>query len=604
MKSLIIFGMLGFLLGSCAKPPAYPGVKKPDSLNGDAGSTINQDPEEEGGPGSDPGGSSPLDPDSSPYLNLACANADTHRGLRNWRRLSQIEMINTVKDVFQLPESVSLNQITNDIPKLIPFDTVAAPETNMDLNRLKNYVRFAETVSQGLNLMKFFPCLAEKEKCVQQKTAELATLAWRRPALADEVSKLVDLFKGLSEDGVPNELAFRNVIEAIILSPNFMYRTELGIKNAEGDYVLSSWELASALSYMLTRHPPDLNLRDLASKDLLRNPATLKAQAERLLADPKSKEGMRDFAALWFSSDKITNIEKAAKVFNDDVKTKLKEELENNFVHTMFDAQNKTYKQLMSADYTVGDKAVGFVYSAQPDAEGKIKFAQAGRRGLLGLGGFLAAYTFGDLPNPITRGVFISERFLCTDFAMPPAVMIPQPKEGQSSRERFKMHSNFEPCAICHVTIDNLGFATDNFGSNGEYRTMDGTELIALNQKIELDGVMAKLTKPQDLSNALANSKEAEACFVRQAFRYSIGRLEYGDHKVLGAKPEFTETDQTKLDQCQVDTALEAMNRDGGSLKSAFLSFITDPAFRIRVPNKKDPNGLMLLDHDFKNSAH
>lgn len=595
MKSLIILGLCTVsVLTSCAKPPQFGGSKKKNN-------SIQGEP----APGTGPGPFDKVNPNPPDYANLVCNDAATHRGLRNWRRLSQIEMINTAKDVFQLPADKNFDEIINDIPKKVPFDTVASPETNMDINRMKGYVRFAESVSAAVDLAKFFPCMAEKEACVQKKAGEIASLAWRRPADANEIASLTSLFKGMSGDGVLPEAAFRHVIQAIILSPSFMYRTELGKKmSGVEEYELTSWEIASALSYMITRRPPDAELRDAATRDALKDPAAISAQVDRLFELSGAKDGMRDFASLWFSSDRITNVEKKTPEFTDDVKLKLKEEMEDHFVHTMFEAETPTYKQLLSSDYSVGDRSVGFIYASQPDATGKLKFSQNGRRGLLGLGGFLAAYVFGDVPNPVTRGVFISERLLCTEFAMPPAVKIPEAKPGQSNRERFAMHSTNPACASCHATIDGLGFATDNFGSNGEFRTMDGNIAIAINQKVEIDGGMAQLAKPEDLSMTIANSTQGANCYARQVFRYAFGRMEYAKHKVLGLEVPFQETAQTKLDTCQVDSAVKAMNEKGGDLKSVFVSYVTSPAFRLRVAHKEDANKMMLLQDGPAKASH
>lgn len=586
-KSNIIAGLLStWILVSCNTPPSMPHFlsKKKSGVGAD-----NADPSPplgkdiEGGTGTDA------------YQKLVCDKVDTHRGIRAWRRLSNVEITNTVKDVFGVPDGTDLTSLINDIPKKDIFDTVQAKENFMEGNRLKGYVTFAETVSGAIDMAKFFPCMAEGVTCISKKIGEIGALAWRRPLTADDTALFVNLYKTLLTDGVTPAAAFPYIIQALILSPNFMYRSELGKMNAAGEFELTPWEMASALSYLIWRHPPDDRLKDLAAKGLLNTSEAIAAEATRMLADPKAKLAMADFADMWLEGKRILNTNKAKAEFTDAAKQSLSDEVKNFFVQTMFDSKNASFQQLLTAASTPGNQSTAFLYGSTATADGTIPFMQEQRRGLLGQGAYLASHSLPDAPNPITRGVFIAERLLCVDFAPPPAVKIPEQMPGLSNKERFRIHATNPACASCHIMIDPLGFAMENFDADGIFRTMDGNETIAVNTELTLDKAQVKVNSPQALSMSIANSKQGMECFVRQTFRYTLGRMEFAKREILGAPVTHKDTTQSNLDQCQIDATTAAMQKAGGSLQSAFVAMVSSPAFRIRLIGQPDTAGLGLL---------
>ncbi len=585
MKTLLLFGLvLATTLGACKKSPARPTfIRSANGSDATADDESNVGDKIKGGATSDT------------YGGLDCSKDETFRGLRAWRRLANSELINTVSDVFQLAvEKIDPSSLQGDIPKKDIFDTVLTKELYMDDNRLKGYVSFAEGVSAAVDLQKVFPCYAQGQSCIGTQVPILGALAYRRPLTADDTTAFTNLYKGLIADGVLQDAAFRYIIQAVMLSPNFMYRSELGAQNAQGEFELTSWELASSLSYLLTRHPPDATLRDLAAKDGLRSSDALTQQAKRLLADPKAKVALGEFAAEWLEASRIVNTAKTVPQFTDAVKNDLFAEVKNFFVNTFFDTAAGNYQTLMTAPYTYGTASSSFIYGSNPDGSGKIPFMQEQRRGILGQGAYLASHALPDAPNPITRGVFVAERLLCVEFSPPPAVKIPDQQPGLSNKERFRIHSQNPGCSGCHGMIDPLGFASENFDSSGVFRTMDGNEAIAVNSTFALDGKQVTVTSPQMLGTMIAGSNQGPECFARQAFRFGLGRKEYAGRLSLGAAVPAPTSMQSKLDQCQINSITAAMKKNGGQLQSAILSLVGSPAFRLRLIGQIETNGISL----------
>ncbi|WP_176736362.1 DUF1592 domain-containing protein [Oligoflexus tunisiensis] len=517
------------------------------------------------------------------YQGLTCEDSTTHRGLRAWRRLSNVELVNTIQDVFGSIEAVDFGELVNDIPKHEAFDTVITPENFFNSNRLKGYLKFAETLSSRVDIKRLFPCVSEGAGCIRQTIPKVGADIWRRPLAEDEIARLVSLHETLTADGADPEQAMRFVLQALVLSPHFLYRPEFGELQADGSFLLTDWEIASSLSYLLWRRPPDAALRAAAQSGALRSPEGVKSQAERLMADPKAREAMADFAGMWLNAGRVQTVMKPQAQFTADVKTRLVDEAKNFFVHTMFDAEAKTFDHLMNADYTIGDASVGFIYGSTPGSDGRLPFVQSQRRGVLGQAGFLASHAFPDQPNPIMRGVFVAERLLCVGFVPPPAVNIPEPQAGLSNKERFRRHSEIPACASCHATIDALGFALENFDAIGVFRDTDAGQPIVVDGKLRVDGQDATITSPQSLSQLIGKSRQGLQCFVRQNFRYGLGRMEFAPRDILGAAVKANDSVQSELDRCQIEAITAAMEAQGGNLRNAILELVASPAFRIRL---------------------
>lgn len=515
------------------------------------------------------------------YGGLACPNKETHRGIRSWRRLSNIEIKNTVDAVFGSPTDVDYSSFINDISKAEVFDTSMSVGNYVSTNRLKGYFTFAESLAKGVTINKLFPCLAKGRSCISSSLATLGAATWRRPLTSDELNRLTAVYDQLMTDGYASEAAARLVIEALVLSQEFLYRSELGVQLADGTYELTDYELASALSYATIRTVPDAELKSLADKKMLRDSATLAKQATRLLNLPAAKSAWKDFAGQWLQADGVLDAAKTQTAFTDTVKTKLSDEMKNFFVDTMFSATKKTYDQLLLADYTVGDNSSAFIYGGTV-AGGKIQFKETQRKGLLGQAGFLASAAVADTTNPIKRGVFILSRLMCSGFAPAPATTFPTVKSGLSTKELFQQHSQGS-CASCHKFIDDFGFALENFDEIGKFRDNDAGAAIVIKSNVTIDGKELAIASPDELSNALAHSSQAMECYARQTFRYTLGRLEYAAVPIIGGTPAEDKTTESQLDKCQIQDVASAVEANGGDLKTAFVELVSNPGFRLRL---------------------
>src|SRR5690606_5901641 len=157
----------------------------------------------------------------------------------------------------------------------------------------------AEVLGDAALRSRLIPCSpeGEGEACALQLIEELGRRAFRRPLTEEEVGRFQSLFarRGeLTASGTFEEAAAL-IIEAFLSSPSFLMRSEIS-ERADGEvFLLSSYEVASRLSYMLWGSMPDELLFEAAQADELATSEQILVQARRMLADPKARETVRRF---------------------------------------------------------------------------------------------------------------------------------------------------------------------------------------------------------------------------------------------------------------------------------------------------------------------
>jgi hypothetical protein len=500
----------------------------------------------------------------------SCEDSKMQQGERKLRLLSNAEYLNTLRDIFGESAIASVT-LPNDISKRNLFDHLG-DERPVQLSQLKAYQQASHQIFRNLQEAKLLSCPTEAssdqaQACASKFIDQYAVKLWRRPVETDERSRLVAVFEqsftAAPDDKVSH--AFRDLISAVLLSPHFLYRPELGEPTGEGTYRLNSWEVASALSYFFWRSLPDDELFRLARENALQDRETIAQQVSRLMADAKSRRGLGDFVQLWTRSYRINQSIKEgayADRLSPDLKAAFAREIVQFFRHVVLKDSAGTYQQLLTAPYTLGGDSLAKFYQGQMSGEQTILMPEAQRAGLLTQASLLGSYAFPTASSPIHRGVFVIENMLCRHFPEPPAVMIPEKRPGETNRDRFAAHSEIESCAVCHKQIDGVGFGLENYDAIGAFRTTENNKTINAKGEIRLDGVKQSFRGARELAGLLADSREAKQCFVRQAFRYQLGRLEH-----------------EAADTCQIQRLYQQFAADGFRLEELFTSLFTDPAF-------------------------
>jgi mono/diheme cytochrome c family protein len=367
--------------------------------------------------------------------------------------------------------------------------------------------------------------------CARQILSSLARRAYRRPVGSADLEPLLAFYaegrkKGTFETGV--QLALRR----LLASPSFVFRVEENPSRATPgtSYRVSDVELASRLSFFLWSSMPDDPLLDVAAEGRLRAPGVLEAQVRRMLADPKSKALVENFAGQWLHVRNLQNIAPNSDEFPDfdhDLRDAFRQEIELFFASIV--GEDRSALDLMTADYTFVNERLAKHYGL-PYIYGshfrRVTLPDGARRGLLGKGAVLLATSHADRTAPVLRGKWIMENLLGTPPPAPPANVPPlEPQTGakpKTMRERMDVHRANPACAGCHRPMDSLGFAMENFNAVGAWRAREAGAPIDASGTVT-DGTA--VTGVVELREALMRRPELFAgTLTEKLLIYALGR--------------------------------------------------------------------------------
>jgi mono/diheme cytochrome c family protein len=383
---------------------------------------------------------------------------------------------------------------------------------------------------------------AEQFACAKQILSTFARRAFRRPTSDQDLVAPVAFYKSGKEDnGGDFDAGIKAGLMAVLSSPKFLYRAEAAPENAAtgSSYHISDADLASRLSFFLWSRLPDDELLNVATQEKLKDPAIFEKQVRRLLADPKSKSLVNNFAFQWLKIRNIDEIDPDAfqfPNFDESLRDAFKQEMAL-FVESIV-REDRSVIDLLSANYTFLNERLALHYGI-PNVRGdrfrRVTLEDSNRWGLLGKGGVLMVTSYPNRTAPVLRGAWILENISGTPPSPPPPDVegFKENKEGEKAktvREIMEQHRAKPACNSCHGVMDPLGFALENFDAIGAWRVKDadaGTSIDASGKLVDGTAVSG----PNDLRLALLKRPEQFAQTVTEKLMtYALGRsIEYYD---------------------------------------------------------------------------
>ncbi len=393
---------------------------------------------------------------------------------------------------------------------------------------------------------------ADETPCATEIVSRLARRAFRRPVTERDLEMLLGFYEvgrrrtapgsGAPGSGAPGaggdfDAGIEMALRRILVSPDFLFRRETDpVDIGPGEpYAVSDLELASRLSFFLWSSIPDDELLAAAEQGRLRDPEVLGAEVRRMLADPRTRALVDNFAGQWLylrNMPLVTPDPQAFPDFDGNLREAMAREM------TLFlDSQireDRSVLDLLTADYTFVNERLADHYG-MPNVYGNhfrrvgLEGPDAVRRGLLGKGSLLTVTSYAHRTSPVLRGKWLLENILGTP-PPPPPPDVPALEENdepgvapRSVRERLEQHRANPVCASCHRIMDPLGFALENFDGIGRWReaAVDGTPVDAsgtLTDGTAVDG-------PATLRQALVTRQDNFVTTVAEKLlTYAVGR--------------------------------------------------------------------------------
>ena len=443
-------------------------------------------------------------------------------GPRLLRRLSRAEYDNTLTALFDVDARYA--------PALVADVVVAGFDNNaraLEVSPLlaEQLRQAAEEVAATVAARPALACSGDGAACAR---------AWLTDAELDRWLAVYAVGQASPEQGVAAHVSgMALMIGGLLQSPAFLYRSEVGELAADGTYPLTSYELASELSYFLWAAPPDDELWQAAVADQLRDPAVIAAQARRMLASPRARASLDRFAGQWLDVERLATVAKDPMTYPEltpTVRAAMTEELYQRVARVV--QGGGTLADLLTGPTTFVDAPLAQYYGLPApttvDAHGFGAVDASARGGLLASGAVLTVHARANSSSPIHRGKLVRERLLCQALPPPPPGVNAQPPALDptlTTRERYAAHSQLITCSGCHALMDPIGFGFETFDGIGRARATEGGRPIddsgEIRGSVSSDGAFVGVG---GLEAHLAAQPEVAACFSTEWLRWATGQ--------------------------------------------------------------------------------
>lgn len=388
----------------------------------------------------------------------------------------------------------------------------------------------------------------ECDECGRELYVRYAPILFRRPA--DDPGPYVDLFAAISADA-GREVAIAAVIETMLQSPLFLYRSEAVPEDAPG--ALDGYAIANRLASFLWASVPDPSILDAAATGELDDAEGVARVAGRMLDDPRSRAGLTRFHREWLELDTIEGLD-------PELADAMRAET-TAFVQRVFE-DGAQLRDLLTDSHAPNDPILAEHYGVELGVD------VPGRAGILTQGAFLSAHGRPGYTQPIPRGVFVRTELLCLPIGDPPPGVfaeLPAVDPELPAREKLTLATSGDRCTGCHEIINPLGFAFERFDHQGRPRDSDdeGRTIDASGEIIASGDVDGRYRDLPSLMRRFADSEDVQRCMSEQWFRFAMGRAPAAE-------------DERSLAQ-----AYRALH-ETGSLRDLILELVQTQAFRHR----------------------
>lgn len=468
-------------------------------------------------------------------------------------------------------------QYNNEVQRFFPgAPTVNLPEgssefglsnislaARIDQGNASQFIEAARTIGVWVSAQGAAPARCATfgtPECLDTLLGWLPAAAYRRDPTAAELAEL----RAVYDDTAPTygaSWAFSAVVRSVLLSPQFLYRSEIGPPGTGVVVEIDDDEIASLLSFALTDLGPDAALLADAKAKRLHDPEVRVGHVRRLMSGTAPI-----FQRFFWEWLKMSTLESQGNETGLDpaLVAALHDEFKA-YVSNIVVKEKGTLADLLTTTHTWATPEVAAYYGVTHPGSGVQQFEldPAERGGLLTLGAWLVSHGKKGRDNVVRRGMAVYRDAMCNDIT-PLNVDL---EEAQAKlvgpdatvKEIAAARSADGTCGGCHRTSDPVGLAFENFAGDGKWQTIypDGKPVEA---SVVLNEV-AYDTAPK-LAAGLAADVPFQQCFV-QRFGHFVMGADFGSPVKVRASTE----------------AFDAFVASGGSLEELLVAIVRDRSF-------------------------
>jgi hypothetical protein len=494
----------------------------------------------------------------------SCVGETNDVGSNVLRRLSRIEYQLTMQDLFHLAEPPSIELVPEDVLQE-GFTSFSEVQT-ITAQHLRAYWDtavglFDDLAAEPARRDLVIGCDTTSSTCLRDFATRMGRLAFRRDLTTEELDALT--LDALTH-GVDLDDQFRYLGEALLISPQFLFRVEVG-EQAEGLSTLTAAELASKLSFTIWGRSPSVELLDQAKAGALATPLGLEAVVANLLDDPKAKYYYSQFFRQWLGYAKLRAPADIPADWSDDLMPLLMQETDSLVDEFAWTEGAHLFDALIANHTTLTPKLQAF-YGLTANSAGHVEFSSGDPRenaGILGHASILSQKSDGDKIS--VRGNWLRRTFICEELEIPPglAETLGDQLVGLTSTEIIAERNSEASCRKCHSKIDPIGVGLAQFDATGRF-----DETVDLSSYPVLPGfpdaeepAFASLA---ELAQKIRAMPQTAQCLAERAFVYTQGR-HTDDH-----------------DTCTFEAASKGFSDEGGSFSALLRQLVLDGGFRLR----------------------
>lgn len=374
----------------------------------------------------------------------------------------------------------------------------------------------------------------KSRESAEQILRRLMRLAYRRPVTEADLERPMRFFdqsmRGPDHDF---DAGIEAALRSILVSPHFLFRIEMQPEGIEAGsaYAISDFELASRLSFFLWGSIPDQELLTLAQQNRLGDSTVLRTQVHRMLADPRSINLVRNFAAQWLYLRNLESFTPDARTFpdfDDNLRQAFRRETELLFEEIIRD--DLSVLELLEADHTYLNERLAKHYGIQHVYGSHFRRVDlpvdSRRGGILRHASILTVTSYATRTSPVIRGHWILKNLLGSP-PPPPPPNVPALEDNTVAvdlpiRARLANHRDNPACASCHELMDPVGFALENYDAIGRWREME------LGHPVDATGALpdgSEFTGVQGLETAILNRPSLfVSTLAEKLLTFALGR--------------------------------------------------------------------------------